>query len=114
EVPQDVGVGIPDVLEAADDGVGGRLEQRPIERIPDLEGQVALQARHVEDRVEAQHVERGEPHRIALVDAELEVHIPPRAAHQRVHHGVHVAALAVQQQQAYDDATELELIEGPL
>src|SRR4029077_14621337 len=63
---------------------------------------------------EAQDVERGEPHRIAFVEPELDVHIPALTAHQGVDHGVHVPALAVQQQEPYDVATELELIEEPL
>src|SRR6266851_2427474 len=58
--------------------------------------------------------ERGEPDRITLVDSELDVHVSALTAYQRVHHGVHVAALAVQQQQSYDIATELELVEVPL
>jgi len=90
------------------------LEQRTIEGIAFLQRQVALQAPHVEDGIDTHHVEPREPHRITLVDPELEVHVPALATHQRVDHRVHVSALAIQQQQPDDVATELELVERAL
>ena len=113
-VAEDVGVRVAEVLEPAHDRVGRRLEQGPVERVTDMERQVALQALHIEDRVETEHVQLGELHGIALVDAELDVRVPALAAHQRVDHRIHVPALTVQQQQPHDVAPELELVEVPL
>ena len=111
---QHVGIRVAAVLESAHDRVGGRLEQRPVERVPDLERQRALQGRHGENRVDTEHVQRGEAHRVALIDPERHVHIPRLAAHHGIEHRVHVAALAVQQQQPHHVAPELELVEVPL
>src|SRR5207302_4127471 len=47
-----------------------------------------------------------------LVDPELHIHVPRCTEHDGVDHGVHVAALTVQQQQAHHVAPELELVEG--
>src|SRR5947208_6220876 len=51
---------------------------------------------------------------LPILDPELDADVPALAAHQRVDHGIHVPALAVQQQQPPDVATELELFEQAL
>ena len=113
-VAQDVGVRIALIPQPAHDRIAGGLEQQPVEGVANLERQVALQARQVENPVEPLQLERRQPHRIPFVEAKLDIHVPALALDQRVHDNVHIAALTVQQHQPDDVAAELELVERPL
>jgi len=96
------------------DRVGGCLEQHPVERGAFLEREDTLERRDVEQRVEAHQRQLGEADRLAFVHAEQHVDVSALPAHHRIHDGIHVAALAVQQQQPHHVAPELQLVEVAL
>src|SRR5690348_10459353 len=91
-----------------------RLKQKPVERITHLEGERAFQRSNIEDRVQTTHVEAPEAHRLTFVDPEGDVDVASLAPDQRIHHRVHVPALAVQEEQTHDVPPELELVEVAL
>jgi len=113
EIPEHFRVGIAAVVEPGDDRVRRRLQQKAIEGIADLKRKRAAQLQRVEDPLEPQERESGDPHRLPFVNAEGDVGVSRRADDARVHHRRHVAALAVQQQQPHDVAPEFQLIEVP-
>ena len=111
EVPQHFGVGIAVVPQPPDDRVGGRLHHEAVEWIAHLQRQLAYQSRHIENAVQSTHLEPGHPHRLPFVNPERDVHIARRTLHQRVHDGVHIAALAIEQNQTDHVTPEFDFIE---
>src|SRR2546429_8515117 len=84
------------------------MKQHPVEWGSYLEREGTLERHNVEQRVEAHETEPGETDRLAFVYAEQDMHVSGLPAYYRIHDGVHVAALAVQQQQAHHVAAEIQ------
>src|SRR2546429_2955662 len=87
------------------------MKQHPVESGSFLEREGTLERHNVEQRVEAHETEPGETDRLAFVYAEQDMHVSGLPAYYRIHDGVHVAALAVQQQQAHHVAAGLHLVD---
>ena len=111
EISQHLGVGVAAIAEPRHDRVGRRLHEKAIEGIADLQRQIAFQFVEVEDPVNTGDVEPDDADRIAFMDSECDVRITRCAPHHRIHHGVHIAALAIEQNQTDDIAPEFDFVE---